>query len=210
MFAYILWSHIAFGFAALGTAGLALGSAKGGVLHRRAGLAYVAAMFAVSATSLALVTLRPNAFLLAVAIFSFFLVFTGWRAGVVRGGQPRWPDHAMGAVMGLAGLAMLGAGVAGLAGAGGAQPVILLVFGAIGLTMALSDWRDWRAGPITGKNRISRHLTRMLAGTIAAITAFVTTNLAFLPELVTWLGPTVLLTPVIFWWNARILRGRAV
>ncbi len=209
MFMLILWIHIAFGFLALGTAGLALGSAKGAALHRRVGQVYVCAMFGVSATSLALVTLRPNAFLLAIAIFSFFLVFTGWRAGVVRDGCPRALDHAVGALMALAGLAMLGAGAAGLAGAGGAAPVILLVFGAIGLTMALSDWRDWRAGPVTGKERISRHLTRMLGGTIAAITAAVTTNATFLPELVAWLGPTAVLTPVIFWWNARILRERA-
>ncbi|MCC5983137.1 MAG: hypothetical protein JJU42_02125 [Rhodobacteraceae bacterium] len=211
MVTLILWVHVAFGFIALAAAGLALGSAKGGGLHRRAGMAYVGAMCAVSATALALVALRPNAFLLAVAVFSFFLVFTGWRAGSLRDGRPRAADHAMGALMVPAGLAMLGAGAAGLAsaGAGGAQPVILLVFGAIGLTMALADWRDWRAGPVAGKDRIARHLTRMLAGTIATITAAVTVNLAFLPELVAWLGPTALLTPVIFWWNARILRGRA-
>lgn len=209
MITLILGIHVGSGLAALGTAGLALGSAKGGVLHRRAGMVYVCAMFAVSATALALVTLRPNAFLLAVAVFSFFLVFTGWRAGVLRDGGPRAADHAMGALMTLAGLAMLGAGAAGLTSTGGAQPVILLVFGAIGLTMALADWRDWRTGPVTSKARIARHLTRMLAGTIATITAAVTVNLTFLPELVAWLGPTALLTPVIFWWNTRILRGRA-
>ena len=108
--------------------------------------------------------------------------------------------------MALTGLGMLAIGTIGLSSAGGAEPVILLVFGSIGLTLALSDWRDWRRGPIVGKARIARHLTRMLAGTIATVTAAAVVNLPFLPPLVLWLGPTVLLTPLIFWWNARVLR----
>jgi hypothetical protein len=87
------------------------------------------------------------------------------------------------------------------------KPVILLAFGSIGLTMALADWRDWARGPINGKVRIARHLGRMLGGTIATITAAGVVNLGFLPDLVVWLGPTALITPVIFWWTARVTRG---
>ena len=206
----LLFVHIAAGFTALGMAGVALGTVKGGVWHRRAGNIYVLAMLAVTLTTFALVAIRPNLFLFVIGIFSFYLVFTGWRAAMLRDGRPRWPDHGAGAVMALTSGGMLALGAAELlGGAGGAQPVILLVFGSIGLTLALSDWRDWRAGPVTGKARIARHLTRMLAGTIATITAAVVVNLDFLPALVTWLGPTALITPVIFWWNARILGGAA-
>jgi len=208
----ILMLHIMAGFIALGTAGLALGTRKGGTWHRRAGQGYVMAMLIVTLTTFPLVAVRPNTFLLVIAIFSFYLVFTGWRAAVMRAGRPHLPDHLGGAAMALTGAAMLGLGVVGLA-EGGAQPVALLVFGTIGLTMALSDWRDWAQGPITGKPRIARHLTRMLAGTIATITATVAVNMAtvavnitFLPQLLIWLGPTALITPLIFWWNARVLR----
>ncbi len=204
-----LFLHIAAGFTALGAAGVALGTVKGATWHRRAGQVYVLAMLAVTLSTFALVMVRPNLFLLVIAIFSFYLVFTGWRAALLRQGRPQWADQLAGGVMALTGAAMLGLGALGLAGAGGAQPVILLVFGSIGLTMALSDWRDWRAGPVTGRARISRHLTRMLAGTIATITAAAVVNLTFLPDLVTWLGPTALITPLIFWWNARILSGAA-
>ena len=202
----ILFVHILAGFAALGMAGVALGTVKGGRWHRRSGNGYVLSMLAVTLTTFALVAIRPNLFLFVIAIFSFYLVFTGWRAAMLRDGRPRLPDHAAGGVMALTSGGMMALGAAGLlAGGGGAQPVILLVFGSIGLTLSLSDWRDWRAGPVTGKARIARHLTRMLAGTIATITAAVVVNLDFLPALVTWLGPTALITPLIFWWNARIL-----
>lgn len=203
----LLFLHILAGFLALAMAGCALGTVKGGVWHRRAGNIYVLAMLTVTLTTMALVSIRPNLFLLVIGIFSFYLVFTGWRAAKLRDGRPGWPDHGAGATMAATGVFMMGSGIAGLVGAGGAQPMILLVFGGIGLTMALSDWRDWRAGPVTGKARIARHLTRMLAGTIATITAAVVVNVSFLPALVIWLGPTALITPVIFWWNARVMRG---
>lgn len=203
----ILILHILAGFLALAMAGTAIGSTKGGNWHRRAGNVYVLSMLAVTLTTFALVAIQPNLFLFVIGIFSFYLVFTGWRAAMLRDGRPRWPDHLGGLAMAGTGLFMMGLGLGGLTGGDGAQPIILLVFGSIGLTMALSDWRDWRAGPVTGKARIARHLTRMLAGTIATITAAVVVNFNFLPALVTWLGPTALITPVIFWWNARVMRG---
>ncbi|MDO8905815.1 hypothetical protein [Hydrogenophaga sp.] len=198
--------HILAGVTALGAAGAALVTVKGAAWHRRAGLIYVLAMLLVTLTTLALVLMRPNLFLFVIGIFSFYLVFTGWRAAAQRDGRPRLCDHLAGATMALTGVAMLAKGALQLFATGGAQPVILLVFGSIGLSLALSDWRDWLRGPITGKARVARHLTRMLAGTIATITAAVVVNLSFLPPLIVWLGPTVLITPLIIWWNARVLR----
>ncbi|SDU03834.1 DUF2306 domain-containing protein [Halopseudomonas salegens] len=203
----VLSLHITAGFVALAMAGLALASPKGKTWHRRSGSLYVAAMFTVSLSTLWLVVVRPNPFLLAVGVFSFFLVFTGWRAARIRDGRPRWIDHLVGSLMAGAGLTMLITAVVGFIHNGGAQPWILLVFGSIGLSLALSDWRDWRQGPIVGKQRIARHLGRMLAGTIATLTAALVVNATWLPDLVTWLAPTVLITPVIVWWNARVLNG---
>ena len=203
----LLVLHILAGVVALAAAGVAVGSAKGARLHRRSGTLYTLAMLGVALSALVLAVLRPNPFLFAVGVFSLYLVFTGWRAAVLRDGRPRPLDHAGGAAMALAGLGMLGWGVQGMLDAGGAQPVILVAFGSIGLTMALADWRDWARGAINGKARIARHLGRMLGGTIATITAAGVVNLGALPDLVVWLGPTVLITPVIFWWTARVMRG---
>ena len=205
----LLFVHILAGAAALGAAGFALGSAKGGALHRRAGRVYALGMAIAGVTALVLAALRPNPFLFAIGVFSLYLVFTGWRAAVLRDGVPQLPDHLAGAAMATVGGVMLIWGAQGVITGMASQPVILLVFGTIGLTLALGDWRDWRKGAIIGKARIARHLSRMMAGTIATITAAMTVNLAFLPDLVAWLGPTVLLTPVVFWWNARILRASA-
>ncbi len=203
----ILVLHILAGVAALAAAGIAVGSAKGGRTHRRSGNIYTLAMLVVGLSALVLAVVHPNPFLFAVGVFSLYLVFTGWRAAMVRDGRPRRLDHAGGAVMALAGIGMLGWGAQGLLAGDGAQPVILLAFGSIGLTLALSDWRDWARGPIRAKARIARHLSRMLGGTIATITAAGVVNLGFLPDLLVWLGPTALITPLIFWWSARVTRG---
>jgi uncharacterized membrane protein len=207
MIQIILFLHIAAGVAALASAGLAVGSAKGGGIHRVSGKAYTLAMLFVGLSALVMAVVNPNAFLFAIGVFSLYLVFTGWRAATVRDGRPRLVDHAGAAAMTLVGLVMFGWGAQGLLEGGGAQPVILLVFGSIGLTMSFVDWRDWPRGPITGKSRIARHLGRMLGATIATITAAGVVNLDQLPELVVWLGPTAILTPVIFWWTARVMNG---
>ncbi|MGY6633458.1 MAG: hypothetical protein ACXIU8_06885 [Alkalilacustris sp.] len=203
----ILILHVLSGIVALAAAGVAVSSAKGGRWHRRSGRVYTLGMLTVGSSALVLAVVPPDPFLFAVGVFSLYLVFTGWRAAVLRDGRPRRLDHAGGAVMALAGLGMLGWGALGPGGEGGARPVILGVFGAIGLTMALVDWRDWARGPIAGNARIARHLGRMLGGTIATITAAAVVNLGALPDLVVWLGPTVLITPVIVWWSARVMRG---
>lgn len=205
----ILFFHILAGIVALGAAGIAIGSAKGGRLHRRSGNAYTLAMLIVGTTALVLSVVHPDPFLFAVGVFSLYLVFTGWRAAMRRDGRPRHADHVGGAVMALAGLGMIGWGAQGVLSGSGAQPVILLAFGSIGLTMALADWRDWQRGPVTGKPRIARHLGRMLGGTIATITAAGVVNLGFLPDLVVWLGPTVLVAPLIVWWTVRVSGGVA-
>jgi hypothetical protein len=46
----------------------------------------------------------------------------------------------------------------------------------------------------------------MLAGTIAAVTAFTVVNVRVEPAFVVWLAPTVALTPLIVYWNHRVYR----
>src|SRR6056297_513983 len=103
----ILFLHILAGVVSLAAAGVATGSAKGGRPHRRSGNIYTLAMAFVGVSALVLAVVHPNPFLLAVGVFSLYLVFTGWRAAKLRDGRPRSLDHAGGVVMALSGLGML-------------------------------------------------------------------------------------------------------
>lgn len=209
MIELLLVPHILSGFLALGAAGTAVAATKGAPLHRRAGTIYVLAMLIVTLTALALVFVHPDTFLLGIGIFSFYFVFSGWRAAKLRDGKTGPIDVAATLLMALTAMVMTGWGFLEITESGqNDRAIVLLVFGVIGLSVAISDLWQWQKGPVTGKQRITHHLTRMLGGTIATITAAVVVNLTFLPDLVTWLGPTAAITPLIFWWNARILKSR--
>jgi len=209
LFDATLLLHVLAGTLALGAGGFAAALRKGGTGHRRAGRLYGWSMLLVTLTALVLVTIRPSTFLLAVALFSFYLVFTGWRAAVLRDGRPRPADAAATLLMLATGAAMAAWGASAWLPevAGPPQAPVLLAFGGIGLALAAQDLGWLRRGGDRGKARIARHLGRMLGGMIATITATLVVNFPYLPAPVVWLGPTLLLTPVIAWWSARVLRG---
>lgn len=202
----LLVLHIAAGTLALLSGVAAALLRKGGDGHVRSGRCYVWSMFVVSASALALASLRPSPFLFAIGLFSFYLVFTGWRAALRRDGRPQRIDMvATVTMLSTAGAMVLWGLRAWLPGQSGSdQSLVLLVFGALGFWLAVTDIGWLKRGGDKGKARIARHLGRMLGGLIATITAVAVVNLTFLPPLLVWLGPTVALTPLIFWWNRHL------
>ena len=49
----------------------------------------------------------------------------------------------------------------------------------------------------------------MMGGTIAVITAVLVVNVNIEPVWIWWVLPTALITPVISWWNVKVLRERS-
>src|SRR3954469_13527313 len=80
--------HIAAGMTAFFIAPGALFTVKGGLWHRRWGKIYFWAMAVVALTAILMATIgvRPNQFLAAVAVFSFYNAFSGYR--VLRRKRP--------------------------------------------------------------------------------------------------------------------------
>ena len=113
----LLFIHILAGSIALLAAVVPVVTKKGGTNHVRAGRIYALAMTVVFVTALPLAVLGADTFLLIIAIFSFYLVFAGWRFARNKGGQPSWVDWTAVSVMGLTGLSMWAYGaVIGLSG----------------------------------------------------------------------------------------------
>ena len=202
----LLVIHIAAGSVALTTALMALATAKGGVSHVRAGRVYAVAMALVCGAALPLAILGADALLSLIAVFSFYLVFAGWRFARNRSGRPQPVDWVAAAVMGLTGLGMWGYGAA-LFLQGNSQWVTMALFGTIAAALSAADVRFHRARRGSGKRRIARHLTNMLAGTIATVTAVVVVNVDTRPVWLAWTLPTIVITPLIVWWNVRVARG---
>lgn len=199
MYSPILTLHIIAGFLALGSSFVAVYTklvTDRHQLHLYSGRVFCWAMTVVFVTSVTLTILKPNLFLFVIAIFSYYLTFHGWRLALNRKGEATLWDKTGAWLMIATSAVMIGTGSWFLMQGSGFAPV-LIVFGAIGGITAIQNLREFAAGPIKGKQRISGHLGAMLGATIAAITAFVVTNIQTNPAWIAWIAPTIVITPLI-------------
>ncbi len=203
----ILWSHILFGFTAFLVAPGALVTRKGGKWHRTWGKIFFWGMAGVAISALILTAIRPNIFLTLVAVFSFYSALSGYRVLYQkrpdRGQTPRWFDWMAAGITLLAGTGLVYLGFFQFGTLSFDFQPIMLVFGIIGLSLAVTDMRRFAKpfNPQTDRyNWYFVHIGNMLGAYIAAVTAFSAVNLYFLPTLLRWLWPTLIGTPLIFYW----------
>ncbi len=205
MIQILLPIHILAGTIALICAALAVSSEKGKKLHVLSGRAYFWGMATIFLTAIPMSIITSNIFLFLIAIFSFYLAFAGMRFARNRKGIVTTLDWTAVGLMILSGIGMwILAAIYFLNS--NTQYIVLLVFGFLAITLGYADFRSYKNNSATGKERISRHLTNMMGGTIAVITAVLVVNPPFEPAWVWWVLPTALITPVILWWKAKALK----
>ena len=162
-------------------------------------------MVLIFSTAIPMSIISTNIFLSLIAIFSFYLAFAGMRFVRDRKGVAATFDWI---AVGL--MISSGVGVWILAAIyflnSNTQYIVLFVFGFLAIVLGCADIRSYKNESASGKERISRHLTNMMGGTIAVLMAALVVNPPFEPEWVWWVFPTMLITPVIFWWNFEILK----
>ena len=191
---------------ALVLAPLAMLTVKGGRAHRRWGTIYFWSMLVVASTAAVLALWRPQIFLALLAVFSFYLTFTGYR--VLSRKRPARGERA-GAVDWAAALVTFAASAA-LAVLGLVRPgpswerlgVVPVVFGVLGMVLAGLDLARFAGPPADPRAWWFAHMGGMLGSYIAALSAFSVVNFTFLPTAVRWLWPTALGIPLISIWIA--------
>lgn len=208
MYKSLLVPHIVAGNLALLAAAGAMVAAKGGRAHTWIGRAFTIAMTVIFVTAVPMTFIRPNLFLFLVAVFNGYLALTGWMRARNRRGTPTPVEWIAAGTMAVTALGMAGRGVFMLTAAN-SMGVVLLVFAGIGGALAVSDLRGLRAHRFRGKDRIASHLTRMLGGTTGALTAFLVVNVRVEPAFVTWILPSIVMTPLIVYWARRVRRPAA-
>jgi len=210
MYLPILIIHIIAGFAALFSSGVAVFTKlvrDNHRVHTISGNVFCCSMTAVFLTAVPLTIIRPNLFLFVIAVFSFYLTFNGWRMALNRSGYARLPDRIGAWIMIATAVAMVAVG-GYYQFQGNGFGIVLLVFGFIGGLLAFENLRRFARGKIKGKERISSHQGSMIGATIAAITAFLVTNITTDPVWIAWIAPTVLLTPLIIYNNRRLFNKK--
>jgi hypothetical protein len=208
----LLIAHIIAGFVALTAAAVATMTKTLNVAHRwhvYSGNVFFWGMAGVFLTAIPLAIIRPNTFLFLIAILSFYFALAGWRYATNRRGTPRRLDWVSASVMVVAAGIMVSFGVF-LLSRGNTNGITMIVFGTIGATLSIADLRTLRDGGAKGPERIARHLTMMLAGAIATVTAFLVVNIKVQPAFIVWLAPTLVITPIIILWNRKIRGGKRV
>ena len=144
--------------------------------------------------------INSNIFLFLIAIFSFYLAFAGIRFARNRKGIATTLDYIAVGLMVFSGISMWILSAIYFIN-NNSQYITLVVFGFLAITLGYADFRSYKNKTATG----TRHLTNMMGGTIAVITAVLVVNPPFDPEWVWWVLPTALITPLIFWWNYKTL-----
>ena len=206
---YLLFTHIIAGTVSLLAAALAVVLGKGKKVHILAGRTYFWGMFLIFITAIPMSIVSSNIFLFLVAIFSFYLAYAGMRFARNRTGIANTFDWAAVGLMILSGIAMWCLATLYFIN-NNTQSITLTVFGFIAISLGYADLRSYRNKSAIGKQRIARHLTNMLAGTIAVITAVLVTNVNIEPVFILWILPTILITPLIFWWYRKTLSGNKI
>jgi len=202
---YLLPIHILAGTIALLAAVFAICSEKGKKIHINAGRTYYWGMAGIFLTALPMSIITSNGFLFLIAFFSFYLAFAGRRFAQNRKGIASIVDWIAVGLMIAAGLGMWVLAVFYYIEIN-SQYITLTIFGFIAIALGYTDYKTYKQQEATGNKRIARHLTNMLAGTIAVVTAVLVVNIDMEPQWLPWILPTVILVPLIIWWNWKIMK----
>jgi uncharacterized membrane protein len=204
--------HVFFGTLALVVAPAAFAVRKGGVWHRRCGLAFVLAMAIVLFSAGFLWQAKGHEFLVPLGAVSGYLIFSGYRA-VARKRRPQ-PDPIEDRIdMLAAGAALLAAaGVAYLA-ATAVTPLMLSLrpaltgIAAIGIAFAANDILGFRS-PRMPRGWLLSHFAGMIAAYVSAVTAFAVINAHAVPMLLRWAVPSAVGGALIVGVTLRYVRLR--
>ena len=206
---FLISLHVFIGFVALTVGLIPMFSKKGGRLHNITGLVYYWSMVIVAITALLLVVISPlndgRLFLTGIAIFSFYLCFTGKRSLTQRSGTPtRWYDWGISGLMAITAIAMLIYGISLLFQSFTQETInmmgiLFIVFGVFSGTNARYDFRKYlqpSSAKYGHKEWFFIHIERMGGSYIATFTAFALVNVRYVfPEapssvyIATWIMP---------------------
>lgn len=201
----LLPMHIGAGIFALVASLLAVMSTKGKKLHIQSGRIYFWGMLGIFVTAIPMALISGNQFLFITAVFSFYLAFAGIRFARNRSGIPATIDWIAVSLMLLSGAGMWLLAVLHLMD-NNPDFIVPVVFGTLALALGYRDYRSHKNETAKGPQRIASHLSNMLGGTIAVITAVLVVNINMQPGWLLWILPTLVITPMIIWWNTRVLK----
>jgi uncharacterized membrane protein len=180
---------------------------KGGNVHRRWGKVYFYGMTIVAITAILISAVKYIPFLLMLSIFSYYSVIKGYRAlylkNLYRGQKPALIDWIAALATAVFSCGLLIWGLYILIGENAGFGWVAIVFGTIGIGNVFKDIQKFRNPPKEKMAWFFDHFNGFIGGYIATVTAFSATNMTFLPMLLCWLWPTIVIVPFMVYWNRK-------
>ncbi|MDZ4822677.1 MAG: hypothetical protein SH856_04395 [Flavobacteriales bacterium] len=177
---------------------------KFGRRHRLMGLAYLYLMWFVGISAMATCVYRMSIhleenigalFLFIIAVFSIYLVTSGFRLARLKNNPARMFDTVMCIGGVITGLGLLGLAAWLFTVDYTSLAIISMVFGGIQCWSGVEDYNYFARGKrhkVYGKmSWLFSHLGRMIGSYIAATTAFLVNAVHVGPMVLRWLAPTV-------------------
>lgn len=212
-FSLLIPLHVVSGSIALLAGPFAIFNQNGGRVHRLAGKSFFWSMMLVAATGLTMSVLKSNLFLLMIAVFSFYLAFSGRRALSLKqlhhGQKAGWIDWTALVVCGIFGLGLVLFG-GYLLYKGQSFGIASVVFGFILTLRILADFRRFTRDNKDRKSWLYVHIGNMMGAYIAALTAFLVQNVHTDPAFIVWIAPTLLISPLISITIRKFQKGKPV
>jgi uncharacterized membrane protein len=214
---HMKWLHIIAGLLALASGAMALFAAKGGTLHRRSGMVFVAAMWVMTSSAVLIAAfLSPNRVNVVAGLLTFYLVSTSLLTVRRRVEEARTLITCLMLVALAVGSYAFLLGFEGLNSARGLVDKVpappLFMFGVVGVTAALLDARLLRAGSIEGAHRLARHLWRMTFALWIATASFFLGQAKFFPAPIRQSGvlavPVLVVLLMLLFWLVRVFVKR--
>jgi fluoride ion exporter CrcB/FEX len=211
----LLFIHAAAGTLALVIAPLAMLASKGSDAHRRWGKVFFYAMSVVVVTAIISGIVRPNILMALVALFSFHMLASGYRALYLKKlheGQrmQRWDFILQGSAAVINGALFLWGLINLTMGRRDSASIIFFVFGSVGLFMVWRNVHQFYKRSVDKREWLYMHMTGFLGGYIATVSAFSAVNLHMIqPTWLQWLWPTIIGSPLIAYWISYYRKGFA-
>jgi len=199
----MLFIHVLFATGALVLGALAILFKSNTPRHKPIGRMYFYCMTVVFITATFISVVKQLQFLLMIGIFTYYATLIAYRSlklkNLHKGQKPHLIDWLIEGIAGLTFLSMIAFALICYAQSGGSQAIIPLVFGTIGAWGVYRNVSRFIKGQTETLYWLKKHIGNMCGSYIGAITAFIVNQSSHIPlnPVILWLGPTVIITPII-------------
>ena len=200
IFNILLIIHIATGMLSLGLGLYVLTAKKGDNVHKKVGNIYFIAMMVNSITAIPMSYLHPNLFLFLIAVWTLYMLLTGKRYLSLKSSLDiKNKDWLLLTISAAAAIVFLFLGINLLINKN-SFGIVVISFALLMTMMVVQDYMNYKGKSKIKNFWITTHIQRMVGSYISTTTAFLVVNNTFMPDVIAWLLPTIVFTPLLIRW----------